>query len=369
MPTSTPTSTSPSPSPSTPPSTFGCARAALPVVTLLALFALLALLALCVAGCGRKAEGDVGVVAKVNGRPIRLEMLEFQYDLLHFDAFSGSLPTVGALREAYGQILGGLVAMELVSQELEKRGQEVSDAELAEAEAKVRADYPEDSFDQMLADEFVDLAMWRRHLRYTCGVEKFQRLVLRPQIHLDYREVEAYYREHVADFRLPERLRLVVVHGPSRDTVDRALALYRQQKNVKAVAEAFPGIQAREVTVPRELVSAPWTEALHSAQPGGPGVVVAGRGVFEGLLLLERLPAQTLDVTQAYTQVEAALVEQRLQQALDAWLTKAVDASVILVSQRLLHKEDDEDLPPEASPAEAGQPGAQEGVASGNETG
>jgi hypothetical protein len=338
------------------------ARAALPALVLLMLLALLA-------ACGRKAEGDIGVVAKVNGRPIRLEMLEFQYDLLHFDAFSGSLPTVGALREAYGRILGGIIALELVGQELEKRGQEVSDADLAEAEAQVRADYPDDAFEQMLADEFIDLAMWRKHLRYACGVEKFQRLVLRPQIHLDYREVEAYYREHAADFRLPERLRLMVVHGPSRETVDKALALYRQQKNAKAVAEAFPGIQAREVTVPKELLSPAWAEALHSAQPGGAGAVVSGRGVFEGLLLLERLAAQTLDVTQAYPQVEAALVEQRLQQAFEAWLAKAVDASVIQVSKRLLHKEDDEDLPPEAPPAEAGQQGGQEGVASGNETG
>lgn len=335
------------------------ARAALLLLVLLALFS----------GCGRKAQEDVGVVAKVNGRAIHLEMLEFQYDLLHFDAFSGSLPTVGALREAYGKILGGLIALELVSQELEKRGQDVSDAELAEAEATVRADYPDDAFEKMLAEEFIDLSMWRKHLRYACGAEKFQRLVLRPQIHLDYREIETYYREHLAAFRLPERLRLVVVHGPGRDAVEKALAHYSQQKNVKAVAEAFPGIQAREVTVSKELLNTAWAEALQSIQPGKTTVVAAGRGLFEGLLLLERLPAQTLDVTQAYPQVEAALVEERLQQAFDAWLTKAVDASVILVSQRLLHKEDDEDLPPEAPPAEAGQPGGQEGVASGNETG
>lgn len=332
-------------------------------------FVLLILLA----GCGRKAQDEVGVVAKVNGRPIRLEMLEFQYDLQHFDAFSGSLPTVGALRTAYGQILGGLIALELVSQELEKRGQDVNDEELAQAEARVRVDYPDDSFDQMLADEFIDLAMWRKNLRYACGVEKFQRLVLRPQIHLDYREVEAYYRGHVAEYRLPERLRLLVVHGPGREAVDKSLALYQQKKTVSAVLAAFPGIQAREVTVPRELLNAGWAEALHTVQPGGAGVVLPGRGVFEGLLLLEVLPAQTLDVAQAYPQVEAVLLEQRLQQAFEAWLGKAVDASVILVSGRLLQQDDDENLPPEAPPAEAdakgGQQDGQEGVASGNETG
>jgi hypothetical protein len=332
-------------------------------------FALLLVLLALLAGCGRKAQEDAGVVAKVNGRPIHLEMLEFQYDLLHFDALAGSLPTVGALREAYGQILGSFIALELVSQELEKRGQEVNDAELAQAEALVRADYPDDAFDQMLVEEFIDLPMWRKHLRYSLGVEKFQRLVLRPQIHLDYREIEAYYREHLDAFRLPDRVRLVVVHGPARDAVEKALAHYAQQKSVKAVAEAFPGLQAREVTVSKALLSTAWVEVLHGLQPGKAAVVASGRGVFEGLLLLERLPEQTLDIAQAYPQVEAALVEVRLQQAFDAWLGKAVDAAVILVSQRLLHKEDDEDLPPEAPPAETGLPEAQEGVASGNETG
>ncbi|MDP3427200.1 MAG: peptidyl-prolyl cis-trans isomerase, partial [Humidesulfovibrio sp.] len=137
--------------------------------------------------------------------------------------------------------------------------------------------------------------------------------------------------------------------------------------------EAFPGLQAREVTMPRALLSTTWAEALQNLQPGKLALVAAGRDVFEGLLLLERLPVETLDIAQAYPQVEAVLVDVRLRQAFEAWLSKAVDSSSILVSQRLLHKEDDEDLPPEAPPAEAGQPPGkadQPGdVASGNETG
>ncbi len=332
-------------------------------LTLLALALLASLMA-----CTRKSKDEAGVVARVNGRAIHLELLEFQYDLLHFEGLSGALPTVGALREGYGEILGSLIAQELVAQALEKRGQEVTDEELAEAEAKVRADYPDDTFEAMLADEFIDLKMWRRQLRYACGMEKFQRLVLRPSIHLDYREAEAFYREHLGEFRLPERVRLLVVRAPQRDQVEKVLAHYRQQKNVQALAEAVPGAQAREITVPRDLLTAAWADALHGS---GQGAILSGRAGFEGLLLLERLPAQTLDVEQAYPQVEAALLEQKLQQAFDAWLQKAVDGSVILVSERLLHKMDDEDLPPEpaepAAPAEGGA--TQPDVASGNETG
>jgi len=337
--------------------------------TLRLVIVMLAILA-SVAACTRKSKDEPGVVARVNGRPIQLELLEFQYDLMHFEGLSGSMPTVGSLREAYGEILGSLVAQELVAQELEKRGQDVTDKELKAAEAQVRADYPDDAFEQMLADEFIDLKMWRKQLRYACGVEKFQRLVLRPSIHLDYREAEAYYREHINEFRLPERVRLLVVRAAQRDQVEKVLTLYRQQKNIQALAQAVPGAQAREVTVPKNMLTPAWADAIHGAG-SGQGAILSGRAGFEGLLLLERLPAQTLDVEQAYPQVEAALLDLKLQQAFAAWLQKAVDGSVILVSERLMHKMDNEDLPPEqAEPSDPAQgDAAKPDVASGNETG
>jgi hypothetical protein len=324
-------------------------------------------------GCTRRSQDDVGVVARVNGKPITLDLLEFQYDILHFNALSGELPSVSALREAYGEILGQLIAQELVAQELAKRGQEVSDEELEQAEAKVRGDYPEDVFEKMLVEEFLDLKMWRKQLRYVCGIEKFQRLVLRPSIHLDHLEVEAYYREHLAAFRLPERLRVLVVRAPERALVERILGQFRQQKNAASLAEAFPGAQVREVVVARDLLTPAWVDALHGNDPGGHGVILSSRAGYEGLILLERLGAETLDIAKAYPQVEAALLEERLQQAFDAWLGKALDASVVLVSGRLLHKQDDDDLPPEPAVEPEGEmpgeDGAQQDIASGNETG
>jgi hypothetical protein len=316
-------------------------------------------------GCTRRSQDEVGVVARVNNKPIILDLLEFQYDLQHFEAVSGTLPSVSSLREAYGEILGQLIAQELVAQELAKRGQEVSDDELSKAEATIRADYPEDTFEKMLADEYIDLAMWRKHLRYVCGIEKFQRLVLRPTIHLDYREVEAYYQAHLDAFKLPERLRVLVARSADRAQVEQVLAGYKQYKDAAELAKNFPGAQVREVTIPRELLTPGWADALHGADAGTRGAILTSRAGFEGLLLLERLPAQTLDIAQAYPQVEAALLEERLQQSFDAWLSKALDASVIKVSERLLHKKDDEDLPPEPQTEDKDQ----QNVASGNETG
>jgi len=331
-----------------------------------AILAALAAFALVLAGCNRHGQDDAGVVARVNGRPITLDMVEFQYDLEHFEALTGRMPSVSALRGAYGEILGQLIAQELVSQELAKRGQDVTDEELKNAEARIRADYPGDSFQKMLADEYIDLDMWRRRLRYSCALEKFQRLVLRPSIHLDYREVEAYYRAHQDAFRLPERVRLLVVMATDRALTGSVLAAHARTPAAAALMAAYPGAEVREVTIARDLLVPAWAEALRDADAAsGKGVIVPNRLGFEGLLLLERLPARDLDIAQVYPRVEAALVDERLQQAFELWLAKAVDASVIRVSSRILHKKADEDLPPEQRDNDTDKPD----VASGNETG
>jgi len=326
---------------------------------------LLAAVVLLGTACSRSSQENAGVVATVNGKPITLAMLEFQYDILHFDSYAGTLPTVGSLREAYGQILGSLIAQELVSQDLEKRGQQVSDKELAEAEATIRADYPDDTFEKMLADEFIDLDMWRKHLRYVCAMEKFQRLVLRPSVHIDYREAEAYYQEHLADFKLPERVRLFVVRAQTKEAVERAVAFYRNHKGATGLDAAVPEAQAREVTVPKALLSIPWADSLHNTDIGQAGAIMTDKFGYECLVLLERLAPHALSPEEAYPQVEAALVERRMLDAFEAWLSKAVEGSVIKVSERLLHKQEDEDLPPETSPEDSGN-GT---IASGNETG
>jgi hypothetical protein len=106
-------------------------------------------------GCQNKNE-EPGVVARVNGKPIYLTQLEYKYDLSH-EGNGEFVPSVAQVREEYGQILGDLIVQELVSQELEQRNIPVSAKELKDAENEVRSDYPDDSFEQILIEEYIDI--------------------------------------------------------------------------------------------------------------------------------------------------------------------------------------------------------------------
>lgn len=285
-------------------------------------------------GCESPSQ-EPGVVARVNGQPIMLRQLEFKYDLKHMDVVSAPASTVEDLRREYGEILGGLIIQELVVQALEKRGMSVTDEELAEAEKEVRADYPDGAFDQILIEEYIDLAAWREQLRYRLALDKLFRQVLRPRIALDYKEAEKYYREHIRDFHQPERWTLFVLTGPDPRELRKACDMKKPQNNIRMLTARYPEIIPRSITIQKEKLPDAWREALEEVGRDEPTEVLQGHTGFECLRLLEMFPARTLDPMEAYPLVEKILIEQKLQKAFNEWLEQALASARIEVADRL----------------------------------
>ena len=148
---------------------------------------------------------------------------DLQHDQFQADTAGGYVPSVEKLKGEYGEILTDLIVQELVVQELVSQDLAVTDHELLKAEEAVRADYPEDAFDQMLVEEYIDLKSWRKQLKNHLAMKKFFQQVLRAQIKIDYKEAQEYYKDHISDFYLPESLRILVVRGPSREIVGKAV--------------------------------------------------------------------------------------------------------------------------------------------------
>jgi hypothetical protein len=295
------------------------------------------LLALTLGACTPPAD-DMGVVARVNGEPIALSELEFQHDLLHMDGVGTMVPSVEGLRREYGQILADLVVLKLVEQELSRRGTPVSDEELMDEEARVRADYPDDSFEQVLIEEYIDLASWRRQLRYDIARRKFFQTVLRPQVKVDYLEADTYYKQHIKDYRLPESYGLVVVRGPRKDAVERALATYRETGDISRAAQPETGVTVNEMTVSSGQLSDEWRDILTDLPPGEAGPVRETRGGWEALLLLRERPSRILNPTQAYPLVEQTLLEHKMTEAFEQWLGGRLATADIRISRHLLEK-------------------------------
>jgi parvulin-like peptidyl-prolyl isomerase len=318
-------------------------------------------LSLGLTACDRPVS-EPGVVAKVNGRPIALAQLQFKHDLMHTFALSKGNPTLSELRKEYGSILAELVVQELIDQELENRGLAVSDQELAAAEADIRSDYPEGAFEQTVIEEYIDLDAWRQQLRARLARDKFLANVLRPQVRIDYQEAESYYREHLADFYLPPRLTFLMVGGPSKELVTKAVQLHFQGAKPEDIATRFRNVEARLLKMREDRVPNPWRETLAALKEGQASPVTQAEAGYRQFVLVEKTAGRTLEPSQAYPLVEGVLLEKKLGQAFESWLDFAVSKADIKVSARLLAPSADElaeqaDGAPQAVTGEAGGPG------------
>lgn len=291
------------------------------------------------AGCAPQGD-EQGVVARVNGEPIFLAQLEAKHDLKYLAGTVNYSASLERLQSEYGAALSDLVISKLISQYLATRDIEVSDQEVEALEAKVRADYPEDAFEQMLVEEYIDVDLWREQLRTTLSQEKIFQKVLRPQISIDYQEVDAYYRDNIVDFYLPARVRFLYIQGPDPESVAKVMDLSKELDDPGELGKRFDRVDVHEYTLHEDNIPTEWRALMDGLDPGQASNVSVQNGQgFQSLVLMERTPSRIVDLAQAYPLIERILVERKLQDAFDAWLTGELQNARIEVNTDLLRRD------------------------------
>lgn len=285
-------------------------------------------------GCQNESE-DPGIIARVNGKPIYLSQLDYKYDLSH-EGNSGFVPSVAQVRAEYGQILGDLIVQELVSQELKQREIPVSNKELKEAEDEVRSDYPDDSFEQILIEEYIDINSWRSQLKYQLAMDKFYREMLRPEIKIDYKEAEKYYRTHLSDFYMPAGYKFVMVKGMGKDLVLKGVELYRKGLTPTAISAKLRKVSVRDIWIKSDQIPAAWKTFVENLEPGKASPVITEKKEVFCLILKEKKEATLLTPLQAYPMVESVLLEKILEEKFENWLKNKIATSNIKISRELM---------------------------------
>lgn len=303
-------------------------------------------------GCGRGENGESGVAATVNGEPIAVAELEARHDLDRMGLPGVANPSVRRLRDEYGDVLSELIVARLAGQELAKRGLAVTEAELAKAEAAVRADYPGDTFSTMLLEEHIDLAQWRAALRDRLTVEKFGREVLRPGLRVEVPEAADYYKSHIDVFTKPERTRFLLVRSKKADTARAALAAYRKAGSRDALA-GLTGLTVQDVSLADHNLPGAWRKALSSLKPGEASAVLPDDAGSAFLVLLDRQGESVTDPAKAYATVEATLMAAKEERAFAAWFQKTLATASIRVNTVLTSAKADQAAPEGEAPQAA----------------
>lgn len=163
----------------------------------------LGLLALACRSGGPGGEGaGPAPVAVVNGEPVTRAAFERELQQLRVGGGEGSGPT-DVLKAS---VLDDLVARTLLLQQARARGVTVGPEQVDRAFLAIRAEYPGNAFDDLLAQERLSVADLRARLRDQLTVEKLFREEVFSRVKVSDEEVARFHAEHPAEFDEPERV-------------------------------------------------------------------------------------------------------------------------------------------------------------------
>lgn len=277
------------------------------------------------------------MVARVNGEPVLLSEVEVVHDLKYLTGPRDSVPSLQRMQEEYGDVLAEILVQRLIAQFLNGAGLAVSDNEVEVAEMVVRSDYPEGAFEQMLIDQYINLDQWREQLRAVLSQEKLIQKVLRPTLTIDYPAVDAYYREHIADFYLAPQVRFLLIQGRDRELVEKVMADSVADSDPETLSMRFDRVEVQSYTLLEDNIPGDWQALLSGLEPNqSTPLLLLGEEGYQALVLMERTDARIIDPVQAYPIVERILLERKLQQAYDVWLEIMLQTADIQVNQQLL---------------------------------
>ncbi len=313
------------------------------------LCSVIALLLVLITGCAPESS-DKGVVARIDGVPVYLSEIRADHDLQYMTWSSANDFNTFSLQREYGIVLANILLQRLLEKTLQAEQLEVSDNDVAQEEALIRSDYPDDqSFEQTLIQEYVDLDQWRKRLRFRLNRKRFIANYLRPKVHIGYEQARDYYRAHRAEFVLPERFVFTVFQGKSRKAVEAALREYQRVGNA-TLNKGATAVAIHDMDVVTSALSASWRDHLLTLAPGAASTVILEQDMITMLLLHKRIPRSLVSPSAAYRSIEHKLMEQGLREAFDRWLEHALEHTVIEVTGLLQEGPPTPPVDPEKAP-------------------
>ena len=277
-----------------------------------------------------------GTVASVNGQDISFREVETR----RINQFSGRSPEAKPLSEEeiqaqYRYVVNQIIEELVICQYMDSK-KFVLEPGLLDAEEKlVRNDYPEKAFDQMLAEEGINLEEWREALRRRLIIRQFLVQVLRPEISITTDEVQQYFAGHSTDFLVPEQWHFIQISGLDKKSVEKARGSFMANKNATAVQKEFlvsiHDIRMGKDRLPDELSKELAPLGLWKSSP-----VKAVDDGFRTLVLIEKTPAAMLEAAEIAKRVDQVLAEEKMRALYAAWIKKRVAGADIRLAPALL---------------------------------
>jgi parvulin-like peptidyl-prolyl isomerase len=230
-------------------------------------------------------------------------------------------------REVLKSVLHQLVREELILEEAERLGLSVTEAELAQRMDEIRADYPDQTFEDTLVKDFQLKDEWKAQVRRTLLIEKAFQLEVKNRIRPDPKALEALYETHRAELVKPMAVRFLHITTDARAKTEKARQRVLSGEDFERVARDNQAPEAALLQEPAEWIDPRYLpdrvrKAVEATPLGRVSPVVESEYGYSIFKVLEVRPARPMTLEEAAAHLRRqyqALMETKL---LEEWLTR-----------------------------------------------
>ena len=161
-------------------------------------------------------------------------------------------------REALLVLLNQMSEEMILQEHAQRLGVTVSEDELEAEVARIKADYPEGVFEEMLLEYAVSYSLWKERLQKRLTMDRLIDQELRAKIDITPDEIQAYYNEH---FMGPQK------EAGEQESEDRVHAVIVQQLRREKTEDAYKiWLEALRKKYPVEINTEQWKRIAQSAE-------------------------------------------------------------------------------------------------------
>ena len=293
----------------------------------------LLVLAILLGGCRRALPEDVA--ALVDGRPISTEHLRRAAQLTNL--IREATPQE---KEVLKKVLRQLIREELILEDAERLGLMVTEAELAQRMDEIRADYPDQTFEDTLIKDFQLKDEWKEQVRRTMLIEKAFQMEVRNRIRPDPKAWRSLYETHRAELVKPMAVRFLHITTDSRAKTEKARQRVLSGEDFERVTRDNRDPKAALLQEPAEWIDPRYLpeevrKAVEATPPGRISPVVESEYGYSIFKVLEVRPSRPMTLEEAAAHLRRqyqALMETRL---LEEWLTRLEEKAKIRIQPGL----------------------------------
>ena len=301
------------------------------------------LLLLVAAGCHRRPPEDPSAtpVAWVDGQV--LTRAEFERELARSLELpdGSSAPTPDQLTALRRTVLQARVDRLLFVQEATRRGLEIAPADVEQRLQRMRADWPPEEFEALLAQRGQTLDELRAELRAQLVQERLFHELVYPRVAVTEEEIRAEMDAHPEQLQEPEQVHAAQIVVKELDQAKEIRARLREGAKFADLArERSLSADAKDGGdlgwFPRGVMPPQFDAVAFSLGPGQISDVVATDYGFHIFKLIERRPARKKDLAAVRAETERRLLRAKQEQAQTEFVTQLRSRADIRINEPLV---------------------------------